>query len=63
MLQILAYQPLLHLTRHTNLVTDADWNQVQRSDVHNTKASTTDHHQLMVEYAADSSLPTTTSSD
>ncbi|DBB13983.1 TPA: hypothetical protein ACH3X3_000958 [Trebouxia sp. C0006] len=40
-LKIPAHQALLHLTRHTSLVTDVDWNKVQRSLVQNSNASTT----------------------
>ena len=35
------YQPLLHLIRHTKLATDANWNQLQRSDVQNINKSIT----------------------
>jgi len=39
-MQIQAHQPLLHLTRHTSLVTDMDWNKVQKTNVLNINAST-----------------------
>ncbi len=39
-MQIPAHQPLHHLDRHTSLVTNVDWNKVQKKDVHNINAST-----------------------
>ena len=48
MMQMPAHQPLLNLTTHINLVTDVDWNQVQRSEVQNSNASTSGWHLLHI---------------
>ncbi len=79
MMQITPHQPLRHLTWHTSLVTDVDWNKVQKTDAQNINASTSGwyllrmvadwdillikHHQLMMKSAAQPSSSVTASSE